>query len=70
MPLPASPRNAILSQLNAMFDAMEAGTLFTNLEWAHQSFEFTASGRRFIVRAVPAGSDDYAIINLTIKRAP
>ena len=70
MPLPTSHRNAILAQLSAAFDALEAGTLFDSNEWIHQSFEFSIGGRTYIVSLQPLGDDRYAMINVLIKRRP
>ena len=70
MPLPANHRNAILAQLNAAFDALEAGTLFESNEWIHQAFEFSVGGRTYIVILQPEGNASYSRIQLLIKRIP
>jgi len=70
MPLPTNHRNAILAQLSAAFDALEAGTLFENNEWIHQAFEFSTGGRTYIVHLQPFGDERYARIMISIKRMP
>jgi len=70
MPLPVNHRNAILAQLNAAFDELEAGTLFDSNKWIHQSFEFSTGGRTYIVSVSPQGADRYAKILILIKRRP
>jgi len=69
MPLATATRNAILAQLNAAFDALEAGTLFEQ-DFLHQSFEFTAGGRTYIVSLTPQGDANYASIIVLLKRRP
>ena len=69
MPLAAQPRNAILSQLDAAFDALGAGTLFDQ-DFVHQSFSFVAGGRTYIVQVHGGGTADYLHIRLLIKRMP
>jgi len=69
MPLATAPRNALLAQINAAFDAMEAGTLFQQ-DFTHQSFEFVAGGRTYIVSLTPQGDANYASINILLKRRP
>lgn len=69
MPIPTASRNALLQQLNDAFDAMEAGTLFEQ-DFIHQSFNFVASGRTYIVAVLPEGNATYAIIKLLLKRKP
>ena len=69
MPLAAQPRNAILSQLDAAFDALGAGTLFDQ-DFVHQSFSFVAGGRTYIVRVHSEGDVGYSHIVLRIKRMP
>jgi len=69
MPLAAQPRNAILSQLDAAFDALGAGTLFDQ-DFLHQSFSFVAGGRTYIVQVQGEGTVAYSHIVLRIKRIP
>ena len=69
MPLPTNHRNAILSQLSAAFDALEAGTLFEQ-DFIHQAFEFSTGGRTYIVALQPQGDANYAMISILVKRRP
>jgi len=69
MPLPTNQRNAILAQLSAAFDALEAGTLFEQ-DFVHQAFEFSTGGRSYIVMLRPQGDANYALIQILVKRRP
>lgn len=70
MPLGASIRNQITGQIDAIFDAIAAGTAFENQTWEHQSFGFSAGGRTYVVMCRPGGDARYAQVVVTIKRIP
>jgi hypothetical protein len=70
MPLSNPVKNQITGQIDALFDAIIAGTAWTNDEWIHQSFVFTAGGREYIVVVTPEGNDAYASVRVIIKRRP
>ena len=70
MPLPNQHRNAILSQLDAAFTALEVGDVDTINAMIHQSFEFSTGGRTYIV-IVQGGTDtNDPYILIRIKRRP
>ena len=69
MALPAAARSTIVAQLNAAFDALEAGTLF-NQDLLHQAFEFSTGGRTYIVQLHGLGETMYPRIVMLIKQRP
>lgn len=68
MPLTGAVRNQITAQIDAVFDAIEAGTAFDNPEWIHQSFAFTANGHQYVVTVVPEGTLTDAEVIVRIQR--
>lgn len=70
MPIPAQNRNAILSQLDAAFTALEAGNVDAINAMIHQSFEFTTGGRTYIVCIQGSGEANYPHLLVRIKRMP
>ncbi len=70
MPLTNQVKNQIAAQLDALFDAIAAGTAFTTNDWVHQSFAFTLSGQSYTVSIVPAGSAANPTVVLRLKRIP
>lgn len=70
MPLTGNIRNQITDQIDAVFDAITAGTAFDNAEWIHQSFNFSTGGRSYIVMVYPDGDSNYATVVVQIKRLP
>jgi len=69
MPIPTSNRNNILSQLDAAFLALEAGTLIDQ-NLLHSAFQFTTGGRRYVVQLQCDGASVYQHLLVKIKRMP
>jgi len=70
MPISTQTRNAILSQLDAAFNALEAGDMETVNAMIHQSFEFATGGRTYIVSVQGCGDAAYPQLVVRIKRRP
>jgi len=70
MPLTGQVKNQITAQIDAVFDAIDAGTAFENPDWIHQAFRFTANGRVYDVTVLPEGSYANAVVVVRIQRNP
>lgn len=70
MPLTNTIKNQIAAQLDTIFDAIAAGTAFTNPESLTLSTTFTAGGRTFRLKVSPDGESGYARIIVLLKRMP
>jgi hypothetical protein len=70
MPLTNTVKNQIAAQIDALYDAIVAGTAFNTNDWIHQSFGFSAGGRQYTVVALPAGSTANPEVVLRLKRLP
>lgn len=68
MPLTGQIKNQLTTQVETVFDAIEAGTAFDTNDWIHDSWAFTSSGRQYVVQITPEGSIGNASVVMRIKR--
>jgi hypothetical protein len=68
MPLTNTVKTQISTQLDALFDAIVAGTAFTTNDWIHQSFTFSSGGRQYTVVILPSGSATNPEVVVRLKR--
>ena len=68
MPLTGSVKNQITGQIDAVWDAIAAGTALENLEWIHQAIFFTAGGFKYGVVVMPEGTLGNEMVVVKIKR--
>lgn len=68
MPLTGTVKNQITAQIDKVWDAIVAGTAWTNPEWIHETFLFTANGFTYDVVVVPAGSPASPRVDVQISR--
>lgn len=68
MPLTTTVKNEIAARLDALFDAIEAGTAFDTQDWLHDSRVFTAGTRRYCVQMAPEGDAKNPSVVMRIKR--
>ena len=67
MAAPTAVRTQVTTFLNALWDAIEAGTLF-NTAWEHETVEFSVTGRRVVVQAKASNKNGYPMVMITLKR--
>lgn len=70
MPLASAVKTQIANRLDAIFDAIEAGTAFTDPDSLTLSATFASGGRTYIICIRPDGDANYARISVLIKRKP